>query len=163
MLQCAFYKIVRRFVMKKIVAIALCVAFVICGVSGNDKVSIESAKSAIKKARDDYSTALNGYFNASITFVALQKGLDDNVAKIAEVAKASQNGKIEAQKVSKIMQRIQNLEAELQEAQSAKNPTKKYLALKDKFVSLSDKSTNELIQSKATLEDGIAIFRKYAK
>lgn len=163
MLQCAFYKIVRRFVMKKIMAIALCVAFMICGVSGNDKADIESAKSAIKKARDDYSTALNGYFNASITFVALQKGLDDNVAKIAEVAKASQNGKVEAQKVSKIMQRIQNLEAELQEAQSAKNPTKKYLALKDKFVSLSDKSTNELIQSKATLEDGIAIFRKYAK
>ena len=158
--------------MKRFAIIALCVAFAICGVNGNDKVaqSVENAKIAVKKARDDYSTALNDYLNTSITFITLQREVDERVAKIDEVAKAIQNGGAQRQKIGSIMQKIQGLEMELQESyialQSAKKhdkSAKKYITTADRFIDLSEKSTKELLQSKATLDNAIAVFRKYAK
>ncbi len=155
---------------KRFAVMALCVAFAICGVCGNDGAqdSVKSAKDAIQKARDEYSTALKGYFDSSITFVTLQKGLDERVAKISEVAKASKSGAEQGQKVSSIMQKVQAIEVELMEANDElqkaganKNAQSKYIALKDKFVELSTKSTAQINQSKATLDNAIAVFRKY--
>lgn len=107
---------------KRFAVVALCVVFAICGVYGNDGAQddIKSTQVAIQKARDEYSTALNGYFDSSITFITLQKGLDECVAKISEVVKASKNGVEQGKNVSSIMQKVQAIEVELMEANDTK-------------------------------------------
>ena len=155
---------------KRFAVVALCVAFAICGANSNEAAqdSLKPVQVAIQKARDEYSTALKGYFDSSIAFVTLQKGLDERVAKISEVAKASKSGAEQGQKVSSIMQKVQAIEVELMEANDAlqkagadKNAQSKYIALKDRFVALSTKSTAQINQSKATLDNAIAVFKKY--
>lgn len=131
---------------KRFAVVALCVAFAVCGASGDDnatQTSIKSAKVAIQKARDEYSTALNGYFDSSVEFVSLQKMLDGRVAKISEVAKASKNGTAQGQKVSSIMQKVQAIEVELMDEndklQNASKATQKYNAVADKYIALKDR------------------------
>lgn len=125
----------------------LCAVFVVC--SGND--------SEIKKVRNDYSVALSAYFNSSVEFSAMQKRLDERIKTIDEVAKALQSGTTEAQKVLNIMQEVQAMEAKLQESKGNKD------GFKDKFISLSTKSTKSLKQSKATIDNAIAVLKKYIK
>lgn len=49
----------------------------------------------------------------------------------------------------------------IQKAGANQSIQSKYIALKDKFVALSTKSTAQIKQSKATLDNAIAVFRKY--